>query len=139
MSQGNKLQGVFDDRLIAAIEDVFKKRRGVYIDQLAKIILRQPGAKTVERAQQAEWVGIVSLSGLRTLVGGRFSNLKEKWLAAGFPLKESKADEKQSYTIVKSAWLELVDWIEGQGFTARLPPDKGSGILFEVQKVKQTR
>jgi hypothetical protein len=80
-----------------------------------------------------EWIGIDSLSRLRAEVGGRFQNLKDRWIEAGFSLKEHRGDKSQKVEINKSGWLELSNWISGQGYEVKLVSDR-VGILFEIRK-----
>ena len=43
---------------------------------------------------ESGWLRIESLSQLRATVGGRFQNLKQKWVEAGFPLREHRGDRE---------------------------------------------
>jgi hypothetical protein len=82
----------------------------------------------------AEWIEIESLSRLRSAVGGRFQNLRDRWVGAGFPLREHRGDKEASFTLNEAGWIELSNWISKQGFEARLTPDK-VGCLFELRPV----
>lgn len=132
-----KHEGVFEKRFIDLVKSVAAKRRQVYVDSLAKRLmgLGISGTPTKAQVNERAWTRIASLSALRTLVGGRFANLKERWLAVGFPLKEGK-DEGGKLKINRSAWLELANWIEGQGFAARLPESSADGTLLEVRQLR---
>ena len=79
-----------------------------------------------------EWVGIESLSRLRSVVGGRFQNIKKKWTDAGFPLREHRGDRVKGFAVNESAWIELSNWILKQGYEARLTPDN-TEFLFELR------
>lgn len=80
------------------------------------------------------WVEIESLSRLRSVVGGRFQNIKEKWVGAGFPLREHRGDKGKDFEVDERAWIELSNWILKQGFEARLTPHKPNS-LFELKPV----
>jgi hypothetical protein len=81
-----------------------------------------------------EWVKITSLSQLRALVGGRFQQLKDRWVAAGFPLREHRGDRSKGATVDEAAWLDLAVWISRQGFEARRDASL-SDELFAVRPV----
>lgn len=89
---------------------------------------RDPG----ESGAEATWIGIDSLSRLRGHVGGRFQNLKERWLGAGFPLKDHRGDKLESITLDPLGWLELVSWLSRQGYEARAV-DAAKGFYFEIK------
>jgi hypothetical protein len=82
----------------------------------------------------SEWICIQSLSQLRAVVGGRFQNLKQRWIAAGFPLREHRGDRREDASLDNDGWIELAAWIAKQGFDTRLlgPDEKG---LFEVSPI----
>ncbi len=86
--------------------------------------------------QSGEWVGIESLSRLRSVVGGRFQNIKKKWTEAGFPLREHRGDRIKRFAINDSAWIELSSWILKQGYEARLAPEN-SDFLFELRLISK--
>ncbi len=60
-------------------------------------IFQQLGIKfpSAEGLAAHGWTRIESLSRLRAIVGGRFKNLKEKWVGAGFPLREHRGDRDE--------------------------------------------
>ncbi len=80
------------------------------------------------------WLRIESLSQLRATVGGRFQNLKQKWIEAGLPLREHRGDREGKADFRQDGWLELSLWINKQGYDARLARDE-EPWLFEVKKV----
>ena len=82
------------------------------------------------------WLPIESLSALRSLVGGRFHNLKERWIEAGFPLKEHRGDKPQKFEVNQQGWIELSNWILKQGFEARLALESGD-CLFELRALER--
>ena len=84
-------------------------------------------------SQAGEWIPVKSFSNLRGLVGGRFENLKKKWMAAGLPLREQKR-ESSSKVMEPEAWSALAAWILKQGYESRLA-SKGSGYIFEIRKL----
>lgn len=79
------------------------------------------------------WVAIESLSQLRAQVGGRFQNIKQKWLAAGFPLREHRGDRTREANLEYDGWVELAAWIGKQGFEVRLATE-GEDCLFYVKR-----
>lgn len=132
------LKGVFEARFLAVVKGVFARRRDYYIDSLARRIIAVGGTVVGEKGKTntlATWTKISSLSGLRTLVGGRFANLKERWMAVGFPLRDA-SEEGVKGRVNRAAWLELANWIEGQGYAARLPEDSSDGTLLEVRPLR---
>ena len=90
-----------------------------------------PGKNSTDQG----WVRIESLSGLRAMVGGRFQNLKDKWVKAGFPLREHRGDRTGSKTIDYQGWVELAAWINKQGFELKLAEDD-QPWLFELRPTK---
>jgi hypothetical protein len=130
--------GVFESKFAELVRSVARRRRPVYIDNLGKRLLSSglSGATLSAVAKAQPWTGISSLSALRALVGGRFANLKERWLAVGFPLKEGRSDGTR-VKINRTAWLELVSWIEGQGYSARLPEDGTDSSLLEIRQLRR--
>ncbi len=84
---------------------------------------------------QDDWISVESLSRLRSLVGGRFQNVKDRWVEAGFPLREHRGEEHKQVTPSERGWVELSTWIAKQGFEARLTPESTTGF-FEVRRVR---
>lgn len=82
--------------------------------------------------QSGEWIGVESLSRLRSVVGGRFQNIKKKWVEAGLPLREHRGDRWKEFDLNKDGWLELVAWIGKQGFEARLTPESEE-FIFQLR------
>jgi hypothetical protein len=117
------------------LEDVFEQKREFFLsairEKLAGMSVRSPEADSEDDG--AEWTPIGSLSRLRSVVGGRFQNLKSRWVAAGFPLREHRGDKGGEYEVDEEGWLELSTWIAGQGFEARIASND-SKHLFEVRK-----
>ncbi|RMG43709.1 MAG: hypothetical protein D6719_03225 [Candidatus Dadabacteria bacterium] len=85
-----------------------------------------------QQETQGEWLAIDSLSKLRAEVGGRFQNIKKKWIEAGFPLKQHRGEKTASYKLNQEGWIELTNWILKQGYEARLATDD-SEHLFEIR------
>lgn len=103
---------------------------------LAEIATRLDKSSTEAETQgsgSSEWAGIDSLSRLRSHVGGRFQNLKDRWLGAGFPLKEHRGEKLEEVPINPVGWLDLVTWLSKQGYEARTVEVK-SGFYFEIKK-----
>jgi len=78
-----------------------------------------------------EWVGVESLSRLRNLVGGRFQNVKRKWMKAGLPLRAHRGDRLRDFELDEKAWIDLTSWILKQGFEVRQTDN--SDFLFEIK------
>lgn len=119
------------------VREVFASKRDYFIHALAQR-LRAVGVSTageIEQAQEGEgeWIGIESLSRLRSVVGGRFQNLKKKWVAAGFPLRDHRGDKNKQYSVDEEGWVELSNWILKQKYEARLTSDK-TEYLFELRE-----
>ncbi|NLF26136.1 MAG: hypothetical protein GX589_10850 [Deltaproteobacteria bacterium] len=89
--------------------------------------------ESASSAQAGEWIPVKSFSNLRALVGGRFENLKKKWVEAGLPLRE-KVGKSGDRRVEPEAWSILAAWILKQGYEARLA-DAKSGYFFEIRKL----
>ena len=76
-----------------------------------------------------------SFSQLRGLVGGRFENLKKKWLAAGLPLREH-GEPRGGLKIDPDSWRALASWTAKQGFEVRLAAE-GAEHLFEARRLRK--
>lgn len=119
-----------------SLKRVFSERRDYWVHSIMKELeenldYAQPGsASEVEE----EWQPVESLSRLRALVGGRFQNLKARWLDAGFPLREHRGDKDDEYQLDEAGWLALTRWVAKQGYEARLAPEK-EGVVFELRKI----
>lgn len=92
------------------------------------------GVETAAGAELGGWTRIESLSQLRAVVGGRFQNLKQKWVAVGFPLREHRGDKSAKSDVNAEGWSELSVWISRQGYEARLGGPEDTW-LFEVRKL----
>jgi hypothetical protein len=88
--------------------------------------------KVTTEIKGREWIGVESLSRLRSVVGGRFQNIKKKWVDAGLPLREHRGDRWKEFDLNKDGWLELVAWIGKQGFEARLTPESEE-FIFQLR------
>ena len=108
---------------------IYTLARRIYQDLLLSPVLgvHQPGPVAGEA-----WFRIESLSQLRARVGGRFQNLKGKWVGAGFPLREHRGDRREGAVVDPDGWEQLAAWIGAQGFEARLAPE-GELWFFEVR------
>jgi len=122
----------------SALESAFETRRDFFVHEMVqKLGAAQLSEQDAVRAGSApqEWIGIESLSRLRNMVGGRFQNLKKKWMGAGFPLREHRGDKGTNYKVDETGWIELSNWILKQGFESRLPSDS-SDCLFELRALQ---
>ena len=118
------------------LNQVFTDQREHFLMSIKEKILNNSGlarSETALKQSESEWVNVESLSKLRSLVGGRFQNIKSKWLAAGFPLKEKNSGNALSYTLDENGWIELSSWISRQGYEVRGAPDETSG-LFQIKQ-----
>ncbi len=127
------------DLMERSLRGAFQKQREVLVRELELRLtqLSSPGRETISAAvalAKEEWIGIESLSRLRGLVGGRFQNIKKKWVDAGFPLREHRGDRLQDFAVEEAAWVDLTNWILKHGYEARLSPDSKE-FLFELRKV----
>ena len=136
-----------DDLLVEAEREVladvvnaaFDRRRPQLAFELQRVLSQadplDPTATTASASAAVKsWVAVESLSRLRSLVGGRFQNVKDRWVEAGFPLREHRGEELRQVTPSEKGWLELSTWIAKQGFEARLTPESKDGF-FEVRRV----
>jgi len=115
------------------INEIFERRRDYFTFELTKILDEMDsGQKGRAEAEGSEWIEIESLSRLRTVVGGRFASLKEKWIEAGFPLRKHRGDTASVYELDEKGWLSLSAWISKQGFEAQLP-NADSKWLFKLK------
>ncbi len=106
---------------------------------VAEVTRRFRGVAQESEGQPAStepvWVEIESLSRLRAIVGGRFQNLRDRWVGAGFPLREHRGDKDGEFSLNEAGWIELSNWVLKQGFESRLTPDK-PGCLFELRVIR---
>lgn len=124
----------------SALERAFNLRRASFVSAIAETlqqaqIKHSPQAKLNADGTEQQWLSIESLSALRHVVGGRFNNLKQKWVEAGFPLREHRGDKGKSFEIDQKGWIELSNWILKQGFESRLTPERDD-CLFELKATK---
>lgn len=118
------------------LSEVFEERRGFFLKGVQQRFRELVSNAAPEPPAEAnQWTGVDSLSKLRSVVGGRFTNLKMRWLAAGFPLKESKGGELPEYQLEEGGWKELSQWIATQGYEVRLPHGSNES-LFEIRSRK---
>ena len=109
---------------------------GALVNKIRASNLLPENSVTIENqlpAAHLEWVGIESLSRLRGLVGGRFENIKKKWVDAGFPLREHRGDKAKKASVDEAGWSDMASWLLKHGFEARLLPESKE-FLFEVRK-----
>lgn len=124
----------FEECLVTMLEE----RQGFFVSAIRERLKSEPSPQTVRAEPEVgaivDWLVIDSLSKLRAVVGGRFKNIKEKWIAAGFPLRDSKGSDIKEHKVDQAGWIELSAWISNQGFESRLTPDN-SNCLFMVRKL----
>ena len=115
-------------------------RRNAIVLMLAKRFASAMESRQVQPSEDeltGQWRQIESLSQLRALVGGRFRNLKERWVGAGLPLREHRGDRREKANVDSHGWLELASWISRQGYEVRLAGEE-DGHLFEIRTGKKS-
>ncbi|MCB0339149.1 MAG: hypothetical protein KDD53_06075 [Bdellovibrionales bacterium] len=121
----------------SVVTNAFSSQREFLIHSLTQLLVESEyGASQPETSgcfSKEEWTEIESMSRLRSTVGGRFQNLKERWLQAGFPLREHRGDKDSDFKVDDLGWIELSNWISKQGYEVRLCPDKAN-CLFEIRQ-----
>lgn len=118
------------------VRQMFEERADFFVYEIKEKLRRALTNISPEIEEQtAEWIGIESLSRLRAIVGGRFQNLKSKWLSVGFPLRDSKNEKVKPGKFNQKGWLDLSQWILAQGYESRLC-NEGGEYLFELRKIK---
>lgn len=126
------------DALRQLVRRSIERRHQVLVYEMAKKYQSVFGDKHFESAAEEAggdaWVRIESLSRLRALVGGRFQNLKDRWVRAGFPLREHRGDRSGKKNFDFQGWVQLSAWIHKQGFELRLA-EEAQPWLFEIRKV----
>ena len=119
-------------------------RRKIFVYEIADRIHRhyqvpKSGDTSSGKLAESVWLPIESLSSLRATVGGRFQQLKERWVEAGLPLREHRGDRSAGAVIDQKGWIELTNWMLKQGFEARSVTEKvtesENEVLFEVRKL----
>jgi len=139
------LQELLSESMLSSVEQALsqtlEERVDIYTHELlsqleASGIGKVSGAAQTQNESDSKWIAIESLSSLRNLVGGRFHNLKEKWIEAGFPLREHRGDKAGEVEVKKQGWIELTNWILKQGYEARLAPDR-EDCLFELRPLEK--
>lgn len=123
-------------QLLATVREALARHQHLHVRRVVDGVLRCTGAsdERIAPSSSEEWQPIESLSRLRSQVGGRFQQLKQRWVAAGFPLKEHRGDKTSEVRLDERAWLELSAWMLKQGYEARLTPER-SDVLFEIRAV----
>ena len=130
------------DDLREIVADAVERRRHVLVYEMARQIrssldgLSIAQGESSKSVEDSEWIQVVSLSQLRSIVGGRFKNLRDRWVAAGFPLRAHRGDREEKGEVSEEAWNELKNWIENQDFLVRLGTSEDR-FLFELKKLKE--
>jgi hypothetical protein len=119
------------------LRSVLELRREAIVHALAKALflrLQSRGIGSSGNQRSDSWIVIESLSQLRGLVGGRFQNLKQRWVAAGFPLRAHRGDRTLEAQRDEMGWSELQSWLVAQGFEARISTDRPEAC-FEIRLI----
>ncbi len=126
------------DALRQLVRRSIERRRQVLVYEMAKkyqsVLGNRQFEAATEEAPDDSWIRIESLSRLRALVGGRFQNLKDRWVRSGFPLREHRGDRSGKKNFDFQGWVELSAWIHKQGFEIRLAEEQDPW-LFEIRKL----
>ena len=134
------LEEELETALCEKISSILVRREPIFVAETAAVLAEYLSAAKVANAAveqtSAPWVVIASLSQLRAEVGGRFDNIKKKWLDAGFPLRDTDKDGNAACKVDANGWNELNAWLIKQGYEARLCAG-GSKAYFEVRKVER--
>lgn len=138
MGNSNKKE-VREEKLLKLVEEALRLNEELFVHEIEKRLKSVPRASldnvdsnspTEESDSSEQWTGVESMSRLRGIVGGRFQNLKERWLSAGLPLKEHRGSKTRSYKIEKDGWIELSSWISQQGYEVRLASEEDDYLFF---------
>lgn len=114
------------------VDEVFAEKRSFFVHSIAQKIKELellPAVSTEQAEEEREWIQIESLSRLRSIVGGRFQNLKQRWVSAGLPLKKHRGDQVVEFEVSEEGWLELSTWILDQGYEVRVSSSKTASLL----------
>ncbi len=128
-----------EEAIRGMVRRAIERRRQVIVYDTARklesVLGRYRSDDDLSRPVGVVWVKIESLSQLRALVGGRFQNLKDRWVGAGFPLREHRGDRSGKKNFDFEGWTELSTWIHKQGFEIRLAAEE-EPWLFEIRKIE---
>jgi len=121
------------------VSAAFAQKRAVILrsmyNEWSAVLNAEEGETSSKSASAVGWEEIVSLSSLRKIVGGRFQLLRERWMKAGFPLKEHRGTVLDADSSSRGNPDEFFSWLDSQGFLVRRQDDKlKSGILFEIKR-----
>lgn len=121
-----------------SIRHAIEHRRQAIIFDLAKkldsrLAMVCENYRVSEDVDERSWIQVESLSGLRAEVGGRFKNLKDKWVEAGLPLREHRGDRSGTSRLHDEGWIVLSMWINKRGYEVRLA-NESENYLFEIRK-----
>ena len=122
------------DGVVELVRRSIRSKRELIVHAIVERLRGTGGAPVPPTANRegGEWTGVESLSRLRSIVGGRFQNIKDRWIGAGLPLKEHRGERSKLGKIDQAGWLELSSWVQRQGFEVRLASDRDD-ILFEIR------
>ena len=118
------------------VKTAFQNIHQSLVEYLSERINKEVLLKNREtKDSEAEWIQIESLSRLRSIVGGRFSNLKKKWEDAGFGLVAHRGERGRVDKLKQEGWVELSNWILKQGYEVR-PKREGEDSLFSIRPLQ---
>ena len=135
MEKDNEKKGgtlnTFQFELVNEVESVVQE----VIDELRPFFLGSVHRVLDQRAStEGGWQVIVSLSSLRSAVGGRFETLRDLWTNAGLPLRAHRGDDSDQYTLNEDGWLALCRWLSKKGYQVK-PDGEDDRTLFSIRKV----
>ena len=128
-----------EENLRVMVKNAISRRKQVLTYQFAKRFYDSfntnvPNLSSSATKEQNDWNKIESLSQLRSLIGGRFQNLKQRWVNSGFPLRQHRGDRDAKANVINEGWIELSNWISKQGYEVKLAGED-EDFLFAVRKV----
>ena len=134
----DKVADLRQESVTTLLRQAFSRVRDEAIFQLSENLAAAVGSASVEGGATSaaeNWLPIHSLSEIRKVVGGRFQNIKNRWVDAGFPLREHRGDREGEFSLNNDGWMRFRSWILEQGYEARICERSGSGALFEIRKI----
>jgi hypothetical protein len=123
--------------LAETIVRLVQLRRNALTYHLARMFYRR--LERSARGGEAPWRAIESMSALRTLIGGRFEKLKQRWNDAGLPLREHRGDRSACAEVDADGWRRFTLWLNSQGYEVRRGSEDNRagelGVLFYVRRI----
>lgn len=135
MSEQIRLPPMLSERqLRELVRDAIELRRHALVFQAAEIwseLLEGVSPRGAIAEVAPRWQPIASLSQLRGVVGVRFQKLRDRWVAAGFPLREHRGDRPIRPDVALEAWEDFARWLQDEGYRVRRS-EAGAEAFFEI-------